>query len=215
VQDEISSASREMALLQQYSEFVSDYLHLLKQNDAAKLDAIYRTFDDAWSAYGFTKAEEQDAAQSQGLVTRLVELNIDQLLDAEFEFDTRAQDEYPAYIELLSQQAAELMAHTDNRASQGIHEFSSQLKAAYDALLERPVLLESDYAFELLAQAHQEIIHLFDTLAAGQRVILSAEVEKLLSDLSAFVQQDIEQFAEEETAITEPVAVSTANGIDF
>ncbi|MEK5745136.1 hypothetical protein VXE41_19935, partial [Acinetobacter variabilis] len=89
-------------------------------------------------------------------------------------------EEYPDYIEALSQQAAELMVHTDNRASIGIHEFASQLKEAYDALLARPVLLESDYAFELFAQAHQEFIHLFDTLAAGQRVILNAEVEKLL-----------------------------------
>lgn len=218
VQDEIASTSKETALLQQYSEFVGDYLHLLKQGNTEKLAGISATFEDAWDAYGFTVTEEQDADQSQGMVTRLVELNIDQLLDAEFEFDKRVLEEYPDYIEALSQQAAELMVHTDNRASIGIHEFASQLKAAYDALLARPVLLESDYAFELFAQAHQEFIHLFDTLAAGQRVILNAEVEKLLADLSAFVQQDIEVFATDkvvETEVPAPVESDISTAVDF
>lgn len=218
VQDEIASTSKETALLQQYSEFVGDYLHLLKQGNTEKLVGISATFEDAWDAYGFTVNEEQDADQSQGMVTRLVELNIDQLLDAEFEFDKRVLEEYPDYIEALSQQAAELMVHTDNRASIGIHEFASQLKAAYDALLARPVLLESDYAFELFAQAHQEFIHLFDTLAAGQRVILNAEVEKLLADLSAFVQQDIEVFTTDkvvETAVSAPVESNISTAVDF
>lgn len=218
VQDEIASTSKETALLQQYSEFIGDYLHLLKQGNTEKLAGISATFEDAWDAYGFTVTEEQDADQSQGMVTRLVELNIDQLLDAEFEFDKRALEEYPDYIEALSQQAAELMVHTDNRASIGIHEFASQLKAAYDALLARPVLLESDYAFELFAQAHQEFIHLFDTLAAGQRVILNAEVEKLLADLSAFVQQDIEVFATDkvvETEVPAPVESDISTAVDF
>ncbi|MEB5929644.1 hybrid sensor histidine kinase/response regulator [Acinetobacter schindleri] len=218
VQDEIASTSKETALLQQYSEFVGDYLHLLKQGNTEKLVGISATFEDAWDAYGFTVNEEQDADQSQGMVTRLVELNIDQLLDAEFEFDKRVLEEYPDYIEALSQQAAELMVHTDNRASIGIHEFASQLKAAYDALLAKPVLLESDYAFELFAQAHQEFIHLFDTLAAGQRVILNAEVEKLLADLSAFVQQDIEVFATDkvvETEVPAPVESDISTAVDF
>ncbi|WP_436912943.1 Hpt domain-containing protein [Acinetobacter schindleri] len=218
VQDEIASTSKETALLQQYSEFIGDYLHLLKQGNTEKLAGISATFEDAWDTYGFTVTEEQDADQSQGMVTRLVELNIDQLLDAEFEFDKRVLEEYPDYIEALSQQAAELMVHTDNRASIGIHEFASQLKAAYDALLARPVLLESDYAFELFAQAHQEFIHLFDTLAAGQRVILNAEVEKLLADLSAFVQQDIEVFATDkvvETEVPAPVESDISTAVDF
>lgn len=218
VQDEIASTSKETALLQQYSEFIGDYLHLLKQGNTEKLAGISATFEDAWDTYGFTVTEQQDADQSQGMVTRLVELNIDQLLDAEFEFDKRVLEEYPDYIEALSQQAAELMVHTDNRASIGIHEFASQLKAAYDALLARPVLLESDYAFELFAQAHQEFIHLFDTLAAGQRVILNAEVEKLLADLSAFVQLDIEVFARDkvvETAVSAPVESNISTAVDF
>lgn len=196
LQDEIASTSKETALLIQYAEFVSDYLHLLRQGNTAKLDAVYATFERVWHDYGFA-VTETNSIQTQGLVSKLVELDIDLLLDAEFEFDKRAQVDYPEYIQALSQQAAELLAHTESRAAQGIHEFTADLKSAYDALLEKPVLLNSDYAYELFAQAHQEFIHLFDTLAAGQRVILNDEIQKILSELSAFVQQDLEIFAED------------------
>lgn len=222
LQDEIASTSKETALLIQYAEFVSDYLHLLRQGNTAKLDAVYATFERVWHDYGFA-VTETNSIQTQGLVSKLVELDIDLLLDAEFEFDKRAQVDYPEYIQALSQQAAELPAHTESRAAQGIHEFTADLKSAYDALLEKPVLLNSDYAYELFAQAHQEFIHLFDTLAAGQRVILNDEIQKILSELSAFVQQDLEIFAEdtsnqnvelssESTQVAETVATGS---VDF
>lgn len=178
LQDEIASTSKETAVLIQYAEFVSDYLHLLRQGDSSKLAAVYATFERVWNDYGFA-ATETETVETQGLVTKLVELEIDLLLDAEFEFDKRAKVDYPEYIQALSEQAAELLAHTDNRAALGIHEFTTDLKSAYDALLEKPVLLNSDYAYELFAQAHQEFIHLFDTLAAGQRVILNDDTQKL------------------------------------
>ncbi len=222
LQDEIVSTSKETALLIQYAEFISDYVHLLGQGDTEKLDAVYATFEAVWSDYGFA-VTESDAVQTQGLVSKLVELDIDLLLDAEFEFDKRAQVDYPEYIQALSQQAAELLAHTDSRAAKGIHEFTADLKSAYDALLKKPVLLNSNYAYELFAQAHQEFIHLFDTLAAGQRVILNDDIQKTLSELSAFVQQDLEIFAEETeksgveaTTDTLPTADTLTTGsVDF
>lgn len=220
LQDEIASTSKETAVLIQYAEFVSDYLHLLRQGDSSKLAAVYATFERVWNDYGFA-ATETETVETQGLVTKLVELEIDLLLDAEFEFDKRAKVDYPEYIQALSEQAAELLAHTDNRAALGIHEFTTDLKSAYDALLEKPVLLNSDYAYELFAQAHQEFIHLFDTLAAGQRVILNDDTQKTLSELAAFVQQDLEIFAEDNVPaeqvseeISIPEAATTAS-IDF
>src|SRR5690606_18215805 len=53
LQDEIVSTSKETALLIQYAEFVSDYLHLLRQGNTAKLDAVYATFERVWNDYGF------------------------------------------------------------------------------------------------------------------------------------------------------------------
>lgn len=54
----------------------------------------------------------------------------------------------------------------------GIFEFSTGLKSAYEIVLSKPELLNTDYIFELFTTAHQEFLHLFDTLASGQRVSL-------------------------------------------
>lgn len=206
LQDEIVSSSNQTALLTQYAEFVRDYLHTLRQGDTQKLDVIYATFNSAWSNYGFAATTIDEDVNPQGLVSKLIALNIDLLLDAEFEFEKRAKAEYPQYIDALSEQAQQLLDHTDNRAAAGIHQFTTELKSSYQALVLQPELLNIDYAYELFGQAHQEFIHLFDTLAAGQRVILTADVQGVLNDLSAFVQQDVQQL----DAATMPVAVATA-----
>ena len=206
LQEEIVSTSKQTALLIQYAEFVRDYLHTLRQGEMQKLDAIYETFNTAWNNYGFTSAELDEDVNPQGLVSKLIALNIDLLLDAEFEFEKRAKVEYPEYIQALSDQAQQLLDHTDNRAAVGIHQFTHELKSSYEALVSKPELLNIDYAYELFGQAHQEFIHLFDTLAAGQRVILTDEVQKILSDLSAFVQQDLEQFENSKSVVEELLA---------
>ena len=202
VQDEIESTSKETALLVQYAEFVRDYLHVLRRGHCDGLDVIYATFNKAWDSYGFSTSDTEDS-NPQGLVSKLIELNIDRLLDAEFEFDKLAQTQFPSYLEELSAQAQLLVEHTDNRASVGIHQFTEELKAAYDSVLAKPILLNSEYGYELFAQAHQEFIHLFDTLAAGQRVTVTEDIQKTLNDLTAFVQQDIEAIALEDAETSE------------
>nr|WP_315278900.1 Hpt domain-containing protein [uncultured Acinetobacter sp.] len=210
VQDEIESTSKETALLVQYAEFVRDYLHVLRQGRCDGLDVIYATFNKAWDSYGFITSDTEDS-NPQGLVSKLIELNIDRLLDAEFEFDKLAQTQFPSYLEELSAQAQLLVEHTDNRASVGIHQFTEELKAAYDSVLAKPILLNSEYGYELFAQAHQEFIHLFDTMAAGQRVTVTEDIQKTLNDLTAFVQQDIDAIALEDAETSESDnAVETA-----
>ncbi len=211
LQEDIVSTSNQTALLIQYAEFVRDYLHILRQGQTQKLDAIYETFNNAWNNYGFASTELDEGLNPQGLVSKLIALNIDLLLDAELEFEKRAKVEYPEYIQVLTEQAQQLLEHTENRAAIGIHQFTRELKLSYETLVLKPELLNIDYAYELFAQAHQEFIHLFDTLAAGERVILSAEIQKVLNDLSAFVQQDFEQFDENESAV-EVLAATSSTG---
>ena len=190
--EEIHSSSNELAILTHYSEFVRDYLHTLNESDAeARLEEIAQTFNDTWASYDFQVAND-DEQHVQGLVSQLLDLGIDTLLDTEFDFEQRIKDEFPVYLQSLQQQAELLIEHTvENRATVGIHQFTVGLKQNYDELLEKPALLHLDYAYELFGAAHQELIHLFDTLAAGQRGKLTESSEKILSDLQAFVQQDI------------------------
>ena len=205
LQEELDSSSDETSLLTHYAQFVRDYLHTLKhQGSQQKFEEIYNTFNVAWDSYDFQLEEKQgESLRPQGLVSQLLELNINDLLDVEFDFEKRARTEFPQYIQLLSQQTETLLEHTHHHATIGMYQYTSLLRSSYQDLLFKPNLLNLDYAFELYYQVHQQFIQLFDTLAAGQRVTLTKAHELVLNELSSFTQQNIE-FLEE--AVTEQQA---------
>ncbi|WP_288400202.1 Hpt domain-containing protein, partial [uncultured Acinetobacter sp.] len=194
LQEELDSSSDETALLTHYAQFVRDYLHTLKhQGSQQKFEEIYNTFNVAWDSYDFQLEEKQgESLRPQGLVSQLLELNINDLLDVEFDFEKRARTEFPQYIQLLSHQAETLLEHTHHHATIGMYQYTSLLRSSYQDLLFKPDLLNLDYAFELYYQVHQQFIQLFDTLAAGQRVTLTKAHELVLNELSSFTQQNIE-----------------------
>lgn len=222
LQEELDSSSDETALLTHYAQFVGDYLHTLKHaGSPQKLNEIYETFNVAWDGYDFQLEEKHgDAVRPQGLVSQLIELEINDLLDVEFDFEKRARHEFPQYIQLLSQQAEILLQHTHHHATIGMYQYTSLLRSSYQDLIFKPSLLSLDYAFELYHQVHQQFIQLFDTLAAGQRVTLTKAHERVLNELSSFTQQnvesvpqepvDVETHAVEETLVIEPQATSSA-----
>ena len=194
LQEELDSSSDETALLTHYAQFVRDYLHTLKhQGSQQKFEEIYNTFNVAWDSYDFQLEEKQgESLRPQGLVSQLLELNINDLLDVEFDFEKRARTEFPQYIQLLSQQTETILEHTHHHATIGMYQYTSLLRSSYQDLLFKPDLLNLDYAFELYYQVHQQFIQLFDTLAAGQRVTLTKAHELILNELSSFTQQNIE-----------------------
>ncbi|EXB46526.1 Hpt domain-containing protein [Acinetobacter sp. 1000160] len=222
LQEELDSSSDETALLTHYAQFVGDYLHTLKHaGSPQKLNEIYETFNVAWDSYDFQLEEKHgEAVRPQGLVSQLIELEINDLLDVEFDFEKRARHEFPQYIQLLSQQAEILLQHTHHHATIGMYQYTSLLRSSYQDLIFKPSLLNLDYAFELYHQVHQQFIQLFDTLAAGQRVTLTKAHERVLNELSSFTQQnvesvpqeavDVETHAVEETLAIEPHATSSA-----
>ncbi|WP_111859943.1 Hpt domain-containing protein [Acinetobacter sp. CFCC 10889] len=194
LKDDTQHSTNENALLTHYTEFVRDYLHTLGQDNASEQQSIiYQKFNEAWERYDFQTEYFESNEHQQDLVSQLVELDIEHLLDAEFDFDQRAKVDYPTYFESLLHEANVLIEHTDNRAAQGIHDISLALKVAYEHVLAEKSLLNTDYAFELFNQAHQEFIHLFDALASGQRVVLNESSQSVLEQLHDYVTQDIEQ----------------------
>ncbi|MBJ9957356.1 Hpt domain-containing protein [Acinetobacter courvalinii] len=205
LQEELDSSSDETALLTHYAQFVGDYLHTLKHaGSPQKLNEIYETFNVAWDSYDFQLEEKHgEAVRPQGLVSQLIELEINDLLDVEFDFEKRARHEFPQYVQLLSQQAEILLQHTHHHATIGMYQYTSLLRSSYQDLIFKPSLLHLDYAFELYHQVHQQFIQLFDTLAAGQRVTLTKAHERVLNELSSFTQQNVESVPQE------PVDVET------
>ena len=192
LQEDVVSTSAETQLLRHYAEFIRGYLPVLREHDQQRCHQLITEFDSAWTLYGrLVPMNEQD--NPHGLVTQLLQLDIDLLLDTEVDFIERAQINFPVYLQSLTEQAERLSVHTDNRAAVGIHQYALALKSAYCKLWDKPELLNLNYAEALFNQAHVEFIHLFDTLASGQRVVLSAQAQTALQQLHDFIDHKVEQ----------------------
>ncbi|MEO9281166.1 Hpt domain-containing protein [Acinetobacter sp. WA-87] len=188
LQEELSSNSDEILLLQEYRDFIGESLELLSSNSSSEqLEARLAKFNQSWDAYVEQHGDRTDPLMpSHGLVSQLLLLDVSELLDAELDFEKGVRNEFPGYLERLSEQADLLLQHTHSQAMLGLHEYTSQLKDSYNVLLDKPVLLQSDYIFEIYQKAHQQLIQLFDALAAGQRVGIVKQHQSILEELKLY-----------------------------
>jgi len=201
LQEELSSNSDEILLLQEYRDFIGESLELLSSNSSSEqLEARLAQFNQSWDAYVEQHGDRTDPLMpSHGLVSQLLLLDVSELLDAELDFEKGIRNEFPGYLERLSEQADLLLQHTYSQAMLGLHEYTSQLKDSYNVLLDKPVLLQSDYIFEIYQKAHQQLIQLFDALAAGQRVGIVKQHQSILEELKLYtlhtpsIQNDLPQ----------------------
>ncbi|MDD9318759.1 Hpt domain-containing protein [Acinetobacter lactucae] len=190
LQEELSSHSEEISLLRDYREFIRNSLDLLASNcPTEQLESDLQKFNQIWDAYMEQHGEHSSPLMPpHGLVSQLLQLNVAELLDAELDFEKGIRTEFPHYLERLSEQADVLLQHTQSQAMVGLYEYTNQLKESYDILLERPDLLQSDYVFEIYQKAHQQLIQLFDALAAGQRVSIIEQHQNVLEELKLYTQ---------------------------
>ncbi|MCU7698534.1 Hpt domain-containing protein [Acinetobacter sp. AYS6] len=190
LQEELSSHSEEILLLRDYRHFIRNCLDLLAVHSSdEQLGSNLKQFNEIWDAYMEQHGEHSSPLMpSHGLVSQLLQLDVSELLDAELDFEKGVRTEFPHYLERLSEQADLLLQHTQSQAMIGLYEYTNQLKYSYDVLLDRPDLLQSDYIFEIYQKAHQQLIQLFDALAAGQRVSIIEQHQNVLEDLKLYTQ---------------------------
>ncbi|QWZ61618.1 Hpt domain-containing protein [Acinetobacter pittii] len=190
LQEELSSHSEEISLLRDYREFIRNSLDLLAAHcSTEQLESDLQKFNQIWDVYMEQHGEHSNPLMPpHGLVSQLLQLDVAELLDAELDFEKGIRTEFPHYLERLSEQADVLLQHTQSQAMVGLYEYTNQLKESYDILLERPDLLQSDYVFEIYQKAHQQLIQLFDALAAGQRVSIIEQHQNVLEELKLYTQ---------------------------
>ncbi|AVZ03763.1 Hpt domain-containing protein [Acinetobacter pittii] len=190
LQEELSSHSEEISLLRDYRQFIRNSLDLLAAHcSTEQLESDLQKFNQVWDAYMEQHGEHSSPLMPpHGLVSQLLQLDVAELLDAELDFEKGIRTEFPHYLERLSEQADVLLQHTQSQAMIGLYEYTNQLKESYDILLDRPDLLQSDYVFEIYQKAHQQLIQLFDALAAGQRVSIIEQHQNVLDELKLYTQ---------------------------
>ncbi|MBJ9722711.1 Hpt domain-containing protein [Acinetobacter calcoaceticus] len=190
LQEELSSHSEEILLLRDYRQFIRQCLDLLAEYCSnEQLDSSLKQFNRVWDDYMEQRGEHSSQLMPPyGLVSQLLQLDVSELLDAELDFEKGIRTEFPHYLERLSEQADLLLQHTQSPAMVGLYEYTNQLKDSYDVLLGRPDLLQLDYVFEIYQKAHQQLIQLFDALAAGQRVSVIEQHQNVLEELKLYTQ---------------------------
>jgi chemosensory pili system protein ChpA (sensor histidine kinase/response regulator) len=117
-------------------------------------------------------AEAASPVNAAGLVAGFLDLGLDHLLDAPWELSGwLSAPDHAEHIQLLVQELERLAPSAKNSMVLPLAEISNQLIYVYRFIAEdAEKALANEQLLEDLANAHDEIINIFDTLAASQTV---------------------------------------------
>lgn len=176
----------EKALLTDYVSFVELYLGAFKAEKPEQCQKYYEEFVEQWQLHNI---HEQTISAQHGLVASLLDLGIELLLDAEFDFADRAIDEYPVYLSTLITQANALKEYPHTDSTIAIQHYSDLLAQAYQVVLDDISLVEQENVQDLFTDVHHQLVTLFDTLASGQGIEKNVYQNQVIQQLQEFIQQ--------------------------
>lgn len=182
----------ELKLLREYRQFIALAIELIRQDPSLQeLQQHRQQFELSCQHYQAQIAQvaEKEQQQAIGIVAHLLELGIDELLDAEFEFELRIIREANEYIARLYEQAALLHSHTDTQRTRFLHNFSGSLQYIYEDLLTTTCVDLPASLLNAFQHAHEAMIGLFDALAAVQHMTVFASYQAILDALVNEVSQ--------------------------
>ncbi|KAA8734437.1 response regulator [Acinetobacter qingfengensis] len=164
-------------LLLNYYNYISASLTVLADNNKEKLELLDTQFTQNLQNYQAQQSPNTEAS-TQGVVAQLLELNINDLLDAEFTFVEEIQKNASNYLQHLIEQADILIVHTTNAQTANLNILANEYQRCYQALFETP---QAQYSIEILETVqglHQYLIDVFDGLASGQNVTITHLIEE-------------------------------------
>ncbi|MCJ8146275.1 Hpt domain-containing protein [Acinetobacter sp. A3.8] len=169
----------EEQLLSEYYEYVRAYIAALEgSKDTKFLSEITSQFDQVWKNYQANNVREIGEVRSQGIVAQLLELDINDMLDAEFSFVDQAVQSGESYFILLEQQAKLLIEHCNIKQSDELCRIAQYLKRCYEALVSNPFARSDDALIGQIQSLHQYLIDAFDGMASGQNMALTSLIEE-------------------------------------
>lgn len=202
----------EEQLLSDYYEYVRAYVAALEKEKAQDfLTEISAQFDQIWQDYQFNNDREVGAIRSQGIVAQLLELDINDMLDAEFSFAEQARaDNAESYFQLLAEQVTTLVSHCNVKQSDELCRIAAYLKRCYQALVAHPVAAQDQNLMEQIQGLHQYLIDAFDGMASGQNMALTnlieEEFEQAIEDVNQVVATATPAQTSEQADLLETIA---------
>lgn len=192
--NEMPLTASQLLTLQEAKDLLQTYIDahkihhdvtVVEDNTDIVADLIERLTDANTESYESTKLTVKD----------LIALGIDDLLDADQQAQARfagESEQVIAYAEQLEQQASRLAQATD-----GLSYFiiPSTLQFAYKKIADYPQFAKNEAIYDALMGVHNQLINMFDAIAAGLRVNINEEAIETLRKLLAKSQYQAEMDA--------------------
>ena len=192
--NEMPLTASQLLTLQEAKDLLQTYIDehkihhdvtVVEDNTDIVADLIERLTDANTESYESTKLTVKD----------LIALGIDDLLDADQQAQARfagESEQVSAYAEQLEQQASRLA-----QATEGLSYFiiPSTLQFAYKKLADYPQFAKNEDIYDGLMGLHNQLINMFDAIAAGLRVNINEEAIETLRKLLAKSQYQAEMDA--------------------
>ena len=192
--NEVPLTASQLLTLQEAKDLLQTYIDehkihhdvtVVEDNTDIVADLIERLTDANGESYESTKLTVKD----------LIALDIDDLLDADHQAQARfagESEQVIAYAEQLEQQASRLA-----QATEGLSYFiiPSTLQFAYKKLADYPQFAQNEEIYDGLMSLHNQLINMFDAIAAGLRVNINEEAIETLRKLLAKSQYQAEMDA--------------------
>ena len=192
--NEMPLTASQLLTLQEAKDLLQTYIDehkihhdvtVVEDNTDIVADLIERLTDANTESYESTKLTVKD----------LIALDIDDLLDADQQAQARfagESEQVIAYAEQLEQQASRLA-----QATEGLSYFiiPSTLQFAYKKLADYPQFAKNEDIYDALVGLHNQLINMFDAIAAGLRVNINEEAIESLRKLLAKSQYQAEMDA--------------------
>ncbi|OUY06074.1 Hpt domain-containing protein [Acinetobacter populi] len=190
-QDRYQQLNAEKQLLLEYHEYVNAYIGVLSDDKTSdQLVLLDQAFANTFAMFEADYGADSNDNNTQGLVSKLLDLGINDLLDAEFAFVEEAEAGLTGYLISLLEQAEVLQTHLNAKQTESLRKITQYLEQCYQALLAQEISVEQHLDVLQKVQAlHQYLIEAFDGLASGQNVaithLVEAEFEQVLADIQA------------------------------
>ena len=192
--NEMPLTASQLLTLQEAKDLLQTYIDghkihhdvtVVEDNTDIVADLIERLTDANTESYESTKLTVKD----------LIALGIDDLLDADQQAQAKfagESEQVIAYAEQLEQQASRLV-----QATEGLSYFiiPSTLQFAYKKIADYPQFAKNEDIYDGLMSLHNQLINMFDAIAAGLRVNINEEAIETLRKLLAKSQYQAEMDA--------------------
>nr|WP_174506574.1 Hpt domain-containing protein [Acinetobacter sp. Marseille-Q1620] len=195
IHEDIEDCNNEKTLLEHFYSFLNDYIFILKTDASMiRLQKIYDNYIEASNDYDFKNILRDDQSNQENIVIELLELNIDDILNVEYECVNKLKYQGKNYIIELLQQVQKIILKSDQKATKGLCDLCrnlegihQQLNSLSESLFQK--LTNHTKFLNLFIESHQLLTQFFDLLAAGQRVCLTQNDIKPINDLIELIAQ--------------------------